>query len=570
MILTLLLASALLMASILLSPLSNRIGMPVLLLFLGVGMLAGQNGFGHVLPADTDTTFLVGHLALAIILLDGGMRTRAETFRVGLKPALTLATLGVVITAAITGLAAVWIFDLPLLYGLLIGTIISSTDAAAVFALLQNHGLRLNERVSATLEIESGSNDPMAIFLTVVLLELITRDQPPGIGESALLLFKQLAIGAVGGWLGGIALARLLKTIPLISAFYPLLVTATGLSVFAGTYLLDGSGFLAIYLMGVILGNSRLKKMEEILQVHDGLAWLAQLCLFLMLGLLLAHGDKITFIGEGLLLAAILILVARPVAVFMTLWPFGFRFREQIFIAWVGLRGAVPIVLALFPLIAGIPNAGMFPIVAFIVVVVSLIIQGASLAQAARWLKLELPAEPKPLQQVTLEWSDHADHKLMLFELDGEHWTPPRSLSGIKLPEQVVVSAVMRSNQIQAVNEQFKLQGGDRIAVIGPATAEQTLAKLFSSTAKIPALRENVFFGLFELNGQISLGDLEKSFGIPIPEGDPEQLLCDYIASHLPGHPIVGDRIKVGPVTLVVKAVEGDKILRVGLKLSTG
>ncbi|TVQ73787.1 MAG: potassium/proton antiporter, partial [Oceanospirillales bacterium] len=293
MILTLLFVAAMLMISILLSPLSNRIGLPVLLLFLGVGMLAGQNGFGHLLPADTETTFLVGHLALAIILLDGGMRTRAETFRVGLKPALTLATLGVVITAGITGLAAVWILDLPLIYGLLIGTIISSTDAAAVFALLQNRGLRLNQRVSATLEIESGSNDPMAIFLTIVLLELIVQQTPPNALDAAWLLIKQLTLGGLGGLLGGVLTAWLLKRFVLIDAFYPLLVTAAGLTLFSAVTLLDGSGFLAIYLMGVILGNRQVRRMEDILQVHDGLAWLAQLCLFLMLGLLLAPEEKL-------------------------------------------------------------------------------------------------------------------------------------------------------------------------------------------------------------------------------------------------------------------------------------
>ena len=232
MILTLLFASAMLLISILLSPLSNRIGMPVLLLFLGVGLLAGQTQMGQNLSADVESTFFVGHLALAIILLDGGMRTRIETFRVGLRPALALATFGVVITAAVTGLAAWWILELPLLHALLIGTIISSTDAAAVFALLQNHGLRLNQRVSATLEIESGSNDPMAIFLTIILLELITRDTPPGVAEAALLLGKQLALGALGGLAGGWAMARLLPRLDLQPAFYPLLVTAAGLTVF--------------------------------------------------------------------------------------------------------------------------------------------------------------------------------------------------------------------------------------------------------------------------------------------------------------------------------------------------
>ena len=568
MILTLLFVAAMLMISILLSPLSNRIGLPVLLLFLGVGMLAGQNGFGHLLPADTETTFMVGHLALAIILLDGGMRTRAETFRVGLKPALTLATLGVVITAGITGLAAVWILDLPLIYGLLIGTIISSTDAAAVFALLQNRGLRLNQRVSATLEIESGSNDPMAIFLTIVLLELIVQQTPPNALDAAWLLFKQLTLGGLGGVLGGFLTAWLLKRFVLIDAFYPLLVTAAGLTMFSAVTLLDGSGFLAIYLMGVILGNRQVRRMEDILQVHDGLAWLAQLCLFLMLGLLLAPNEKLDHIYEGILLGAVLILVARPIAVALTLWPFGFRFKEQLFISWVGLRGAVPIVLALFPLMANIDNAHLFPTIAFIVVIMSLVVQGSTLASSARWLKLELPAKPKAMQHMPLEWSEHGHHQLMIFELDGEHWTPARSLRRIRLPEHIVICAALRDEKLLPWDMDLELQGGDRLAIIGPAETEAALARLFSSTDSIPALRENVFFGLFELDAAIALKDLQASFGVTIPDNSADQSIAEFISKALPNAPVVGDRVKMGPVTLVVKAMQGDQIIRVGLKIS--
>lgn len=569
MILTLLFVAVMLMISILLSPLSNRIGLPVLLLFLGVGMLAGQNGFGYLLPADTETTFMVGHLALAIILLDGGMRTRAETFRVGLKPALTLATLGVVITAAITGLAAVWILDLPLIYGLLIGTIISSTDAAAVFALLQNRGLRLNQRVSATLEIESGSNDPMAIFLTIVLLELIVQQTPPSALDAAWLLIKQLSLGGIGGVLGGVLVAWLLKRFTLIDAFYPLLVTAAGLTVFSAITLMDGSGFLAIYLMGVIVGNRNVRRMDDILQVHDGLAWLAQLCLFLMLGLLLAPEEKMSFVIEGVLLGAVLILVARPIAVAVTLWPFGFRFKEQLFIAWVGLRGAVPIVLALFPLMANIENASLFPTIAFIVVIMSLLVQGTTLAASARWLKLELPAEPKAMQHSSLEWSDHSQHQLMIFELDGEHWTPPRSLAGIRLPDGIVICAVLRDETLIPWRMDLHLQGGDKLAIISPAEAEHALARLFSSIESIPALRENVFFGLFELDAAIQLKDLQASFGVDVPDEACEQSIATYMTAQLSNQPVVGDRVKMGPVTLVVKAMQGSHIIRVGLKISS-
>ena len=255
----------LLSISIVLSPLSSRIGMPILLLFLAIGMLAGEDGIGGLRFDDFEAAFLAGNLALAIILLDGGMRTRASSFRVGLRPAAMLATVGVALTAAVTGLAAMWLFDLPLLVGLLIGTIVSSTDAAAVFALLQGRGLHLNDRVSATLEIESGSNDPMAIFLTLVLLSLLTETGDGAAVESLYLLLQQFGLGALGGWLGGRGLAALLNRIPLVPAFYPLLVAAGGLVIFGGVNTLGGSGFLAIYLAGVVLGNRRVRMMPAIL-----------------------------------------------------------------------------------------------------------------------------------------------------------------------------------------------------------------------------------------------------------------------------------------------------------------
>lgn len=566
MILTLLFASAMLLISIVLSPLSNRLGMPVLLLFLVVGLVAGQSEWGMLMSADVSSTFLVGNLALAVILLDGGMRTRIETFRVGLKPALTLATVGVLVTASLAGLAAYWILGLPLLHALLIGTIISSTDAAAVFALLQNHGLRLNQRVSATLEIESGSNDPMAIFLTIILLELITRETPPGLPEAAGLLITQLALGGLGGLGGGWLLSRLLNSLQLQPAFYPLLVTATGLSVFAGVTLLDGSGFLAIYLMGIWVGNRGLRKMDDILQIHDGLAWLAQLSLFLMLGLLLSPHEQLTLLPEGLALGAILILVARPLAVFLCLWPFKFRWRELLFIAWVGLRGAVPIVLALFPLMADVENAAIFPTIAFIVVVLSLMLQGTTLARAARWLKLELPAEPGALQRTSLDWSTEHNHRLMIFELDGEHWTPPRTLKGVRLPADVVVTAVLRKDLLMPYEADLALQTGDKLAVIGAEDTEVKLAKLFSSVTSIPALKESTFFGAFELNGSVELDALAQNFGVQIDDAIKQQSLDYYIQSCLKAPPVEGDRVSLGAINLVVKSVENGQVTRVGLK----
>lgn len=292
-----LIGALMLVISIMLSPLSSRLGMPVLLIFLVVGMIMGEDGPGGILFDDFELAFLIANLALGVILLDGGMRTRAETFRVGLRPALVLASVGVFLTASGAGLVAWWVFDMHWLTALLIGAIISSTDAAAVFSLLQGRGLHLNERVSATLEIESGSNDPMAIFLTLMLVTMIEAGGTSEGWMALMMLVKQFGIGGAVGVAGGFIVVELANRVRLTPSLYPLLVVAAGIMVFSGTNALGGSGFLAIYLAGVVVGNRPVRMMPMILQVHDGLAWLAQLCLFLMLGLLVTPSELLPLAG---------------------------------------------------------------------------------------------------------------------------------------------------------------------------------------------------------------------------------------------------------------------------------
>lgn len=565
--LLLLIGALMLMLSILLSPLSTRLGLPVLLLFLGVGMLAGEDGLGHIRFNDFDAAFLVGNLALAVILLDGGMRTRGETFRVGLKPALLLATLGVLVTALLTGLAAIFIFKLSTLDGLLVGTIVSSTDAAAVFALLQGRGLNLNTRVGATLEIESGSNDPMAIFLTLVLLQLITQHESASLWSAPLMLVKQFGIGALCGWLGGRLLVFLVNRVDLVTALYPLMVTATGLVVFAGTNELGGSGFLAIYLTGVLLGNGRARMMPAILQVHDGLAWLAQLCLFLLLGMLVNPTQLLLIAPSGLLLAAVLILLARPLATFGTLWPFKFNWREQTFIAWVGLRGAVPIVLALFPIAAGIEQAPLLFNIAFFIVLVSLIIQGTSLTPVARLLKLEVPGHEEAYRRIPIDVPAVGEHELLLFRLQGERWRRSAPLGDLRLPPDSGIAAVFRDGRYLPPVATTALQADDLIAVVGRPDQIDDLGHQFNAPHGPKHLAAMAFFGEFVLNGEARLADVELAYGIRVEQEDSEQTLSACIARHQHGHPVVGDSLMLGPVTLVVKAVDGDTVTKVGLKL---
>ncbi|MCH8497780.1 MAG: potassium/proton antiporter [Marinobacter sp.] len=565
-----LIGALMLVMSILLSPLSSRLGMPVLLVFLVVGMIMGEDGAGGIQFDNFELAFLIANMALAVILLDGGMRTRAETFRVGLRPALLLATLGVFITAILAGLTAWLLFDLHWLTALLIGAIISSTDAAAVFSLLQGRGLNLNERVAATLEIESGSNDPMAIFLTLMLLELITNDAASAGWTSLVMLVQQFGVGAVAGVAGGMLIVAVTNRLRLTPSLYPLLVTAAGMTLFAATNEIGGSGFLAIYLAGVVIGNQNVRMMPMILQVHDGLAWLAQLCLFLMLGLLVQPSELLPLAAGGLVLALALIFVARPLAVFATLWPFGFDRREQFFISWVGLRGAVPIVLAVFPVMVGLPESQAIFHIAFFVVLVSLVVQGTTLAPLARKLKLEVPAGTEPYRRLPLDVDAAGSNELMLFPLKGQQWQEARPLSKLRMPEQTALAGVFRQQQFLAPNPALQVQAGDVIAVFAQADALPELGKSLSGRQSPEHLLERAFFGDFVLNGDALLGDVEQVYGIEFDELPPDLSLAECFARRTKGHPVVGDKVVLGPVTLVARATDADRVTKVGLKMADG
>ncbi|MDG5500108.1 potassium/proton antiporter [Marinobacter sp. BGYM27] len=562
-----LIGASMLVISILLSPLSSRLGMPVLLIFLGVGMLMGEDGPGGIRFDNFEVAFFVGNLALAVILLDGGMRTRAETFRVGLKPALVLASIGVLMTAVICGAVAYWLFDLNWMTALLMGALISSTDAAAVFSLLQGRGLHLNERVSATLEIESGSNDPMAIFLTLMLLALVETGSESSVWGAVLLLVQQFGIGALLGVLGGRALAWLVNRSHLLPALYPLLVVAAGMALFSAANGLGGSGFLAVYLAGVVMGNRQVRMMPMILQAHDGLAWFAQMSLFLILGLLVKPVDMLPIAGSALLLSLVLILFARPLAVFTTLWPFGFNRRELTFISWVGLRGAVPIVLALFPVMYGLPEAQLLFNIAFFVVLISLVVQGSSLAGFARWLKLEVPAPTEPYRRLPLDIAAAGDHELMLFPLRGERWGEPRPLNRLNLPERAAVAGIFRDRGCIAPSPELEVQEGDVLALFALSENLVELGHALSGRQPPQHLRERAFFGDFVLNGDALLGDVEQVYGIEFDELPPDLSLAECFARRTKGHPVVGDRVTLGPVSLVARATDADSVTKVGLKL---
>jgi potassium/hydrogen antiporter len=387
--LLLLAGAALVFLSILLTPISARIGAPLLLLFLGLGMLLGENGPGGIHFDHFGLAYDLGSLALAIILLSGGLDTTREEIRQAAAPALVLATLGVVLTSAVVGGAAAWLFDTPLTHGLLLGAVVGSTDAAATFLLLQQRRVRLRGRVRETILVESGINDPMAIFLTTSLVALVDAGAALT-GESFVdllpNLLTRLGLGALVGLGGGWGLAWLINRVGLHSGLEPPFALAGALGLFAATQLADGSGFLAIYLCGVALRAYLQRPSDRIVHLHEGLAWLAQIAMLIMLGLLVTPAELSGVLLPALAMAGVLIFVARPIAVLLCLLPFGFPFRQQLYIGWVGLRGAVPIFLAIIPVISPGPITVSFFNIVFVIVVVSLVLQGWTLSAAARWL----------------------------------------------------------------------------------------------------------------------------------------------------------------------------------------
>ena len=378
-------------------------GVPVLFLFLVIGMLAGSEGIGGIEFEDYSLAYAIGTIALCVILFDGGLRTPYHSIRTAWKPAAVLATLGVTVTAVITGLAASWILGITILEGLLLGSIVGLTDASAVFSVLRSGGVYIRRRLADTLEVESGSNDPMAIFLTVGLIQALTNAVP--LGPGLLMLFlTQLVLGAAAGLCVGFGGVWVLKKIQLDAAgLYPVLATAIGLFAFGLAAVFGGSGFLAVYLTGIVIGNRRPVFHRGILLFHDAAAWICQMLMFMALGLLSFPSRLLDAAGPALLIAAVLILVARPVAVVLSASNFRFSLRELLFLSWVGLKGAVPITLATFPMVAGVPGASLMFNTVFFVVLVSAVIQGWTLPAAARSLGLDEIA--KQSSPVTLEIS---------------------------------------------------------------------------------------------------------------------------------------------------------------------
>lgn len=569
----LLLAAALAVVAIFSSLIAQRFGAPLLLVFLIVGMLAGEDGPGGLHFSDYQLTYLVGSLALAVILFDGGSHTRLAAFRGTLLPSTTLATIGVVLTTALTGVVAAFVLDLGWMEGMLVGAMVSSTDAAAVFFLLHSGGLELKRRVNAVLEIESSTNDPAAVLLTVVLVEALLAGAMtsgwPILGEIA----QQAAIGSALGLAGGFAISWAVNHVPLPSGLHPVLALSGAVLVYAATAVLGGSGLLAAYLAGLVVGNRPMRAHASIASFQQAATWLSQIVMFTVLGLLVTPSRLLHYALPALAIAAWLMFVARPAAVWLCLLPFKFSQRENLFISWVGLRGAVSIFLAAIPTLSGAPHADMYFNIAFVVVLVSLLVQGWSINPCARWLGLALPRSRRAVRRVELDLPGQLEYELVGYpiERDSDVLAHASLAQGAVapgiLPRWARLALVVRGNAIVMPAEAGALLPDDHAYFLAPPDRVRQLDSLFAPRGAEEA--EHEISGEFTFRGDVPVGVVRELYGLAgLPE-DTAGTISQLFAERFEGSPEIGDRLDLGGAHLIVRRMEGDRVTEAGLQIDS-
>lgn len=462
----LLIGSILLLASVIAGKTSGRFGVPILIVFLGVGMLAGSDGIGGIHFNDPKAAQFIGIVALNFILFSGGLDTSWGSVKPIWQQGMSLSMLGVLLTAITLG-GFVWLItDFTIYESLLLGSIVSSTDAAAVFSILRSNSLGLKANLRPTLELESGSNDPMAYVLTIVFLTLVVHQDQTLLSVIPLFI-QQMLLGGILGLAFGRASQYIINSIKLeFEGLYPVLAIALMFITFSATDFLGGNGFLAIYVSAVYLGNQDLIHKKAILKMYDGLAWLMQIVLFLTLGLLVFPSSIVPYIGIGLLISIFLIVVARPLSVFISLAFFRMQLRRRAYIAWVGLRGAVPIVFATYPLLAGIEKASAIFNIVFFISVTSVLIQGTSLSFVARWLGVALPERVRKVTDVDKLLNEIPKSSLREFEILPDFYSVQKRIVDLNFPKSAFIIMIKRDNEYIRPGGSTTIEVGDVLMVL--------------------------------------------------------------------------------------------------------
>ena len=559
-----LIGTGLVLAAAFSSLIAFRVGAPLLLLFLGLGLAAGADGLGIEFD-NAHLAYFVGALALAVILFESGFGTPLTALRQAAMPAVSLATAGVLITTGLFGVAARYLTGFGWLESFLLGSAVASTDAAAVFFLLRAGNLHLRDRVRSTLEIESGTNDPIAIFLTITLVEVIAAGFDPQAEVLVMDLiagfFIHMAIGALIGVLGGIAIVRLVSRLNLDHGLLPIFVLTLSLLVFAAGGAFGGSGFLAVYIAGLVAGNSNLRSAASLKRFQDGVSWLAQIIMFLVLGLFATPSQFLVILPASIALGLFLIFVARPLAVWLCLIPFRFPRQETAFISWVGLRGAVSILLAITPLLGGLEDGRTIFNTAFIVVLVSLVVQGWTVGPLARRLGLIVPQRIGPLEKVELELPGSAHHELLAYTVVAG--SPVAR--GERIPRWARPSLVVRDGRSMKYQESGRLVAGDHVYIFVSDRYPRLLDRLFASRSEVSA-DDADFFGAFAVDANRFAGELEANYGPGLTEAEGKLTIGQLMLQRLGGHAEYADRVTLGTIELIVRDVdEGGKITSVGL-----
>lgn len=559
-----LIATALVLAAAFSSLIAFRFGAPLLLLFLGIGLASGTDGLGIEFD-NASVAYAVGVLALAVILFDSGFGTPVGMLRQAGAPALSLATIGVALTTVLFGAATFWLTSFDWLESMLLGAAVASTDAAAVFFLLRAGNVNLRDRVRSTLEIESGTNDPIAIFLVIALVDVIARGADPAaeilLTDIVVGFIVSMGLGAAIGILGGFAIAWLVERLNLDRGLQPIFVLALSLLVFAAAGAIGGSAFLAVYLAGLVVGNSKIRGESVLKRFQDGLSWLAQIIMFLVLGLFATPHQFPEILLVSVALGLFLIFIARPLAVWLCLIPFRFPRAETAFISWVGLRGAVSILLAITPLLGGLEHGRAIFNVAFIVVLVSLVVQGWSVGWLARRLGLIVPARMGPLEKVELELPGSAHHELLAYTV-----VPGSPVArGERIPRWARPSLVVRNGKSMRLQDAGRLAAGDHVYIFVPDRYPRLLDKLFASRSEVDP-EDADFFGAFAIDPSHLGAELEAAYGPGLTEAERKLTIGGLIQARLGGRAEYADRVPLGPIELIVRDVDEDgKIAAVGL-----